>query len=114
MRRLAAPFVAGDMRGRVLARLRARRPAPDVDAIAAELHVGARTLQRRLADEGTSFTDVVDETPRDIAPELLDGDATLDRIAAAVGFLDSSVLVRAFRRWTGRTPRAHRADARAR
>src|SRR5262249_28789774 len=53
VRRLAAPSVAGDVRGRVLVRLRARRPAGDVDAIAAELHVGVRTLQRRLADEGT-------------------------------------------------------------
>jgi AraC-like DNA-binding protein len=109
VRRLAAPSVAGEVRGRVLLRLRARRPVGDVDAIAAELHLGARTLQRRLADEQTSFSGVVDEARRDLAIELLDGDATLERVAAAVGFSDSSVLVRAFKRWTGRSPSEHRS-----
>jgi AraC-like DNA-binding protein len=109
VRRLAAPSTAGDVRGRVLRRLRAGRPIGDVDAIAAELHLGARTLQRRLADERTRFSTVVDEARRDLALEMLDDDATLERVAAAVGFADTSVLVRAFRRWTGRSPSEHRA-----
>jgi len=109
VRRLAAPSTAGDVRGRVLLHLRARRPAGDVDTIAAELHLGARTLQRRLADEHTSFSNVVDEARRDLAMEMLDDDATLEHVATAVGFADTSVLVRAFKRWTGRTPSEHRA-----
>jgi len=109
VRRLAAPSTAGDVRGRVLLRLRARRPPGDVDAIAAELHLGARTLQRRLADEHTSFSAVVDEARRDLVIEMLDEGATLERVAAAVGFADTSVLVRAFRRWTGESPSEHRA-----
>jgi AraC-like DNA-binding protein len=109
VRRLAAPSLAGDVRGRVMLRLRARRPVGDVDAIAAELHLGARTLQRRLADERTRFSSVVDEARRDLAIELLDGDATLEHVAEAVGFADISVLVRAFRRWTGRSPSEHRS-----
>ena len=108
VRRLAAPSTAGDVRGRVVLRLRARRAA-GVDAIAAELHLGARTLQRRLADEHTSFSAVVDEARRDLAMEMLDDGATLEHVAAAVGFADASVLVRAFKRWTGGSPSEHRA-----
>jgi len=113
VRRLAAPTVAGDVRGRVLARLRARRPAGEVDTIAAEMHVSPRTLQRRLGVERTSFRHVVEEARRDLAVELLDGDAPLDRVARAVGFSATSALVRAFRRWTGESPSAHRARLRA-
>ena len=109
VRRLAAPSVAGDVRGRVLVHLRAKRSVADVDTIAAEMHVSARTLQRRLADERTTFSAVADQARRDLAVELVDGDAPLERVAAAVGFADASVLVRAFRRWTGRPPGEHRS-----
>ncbi len=112
VRRLTAPTVAGDVRSRVLARLRARRPVGAVDTIAAEMHVSSRTLQRRLGIEQTSFSRVVEEARRDLAVELLDGDAPLDRVARAVGFLGTSALVRAFKRWTGQTPSAHRARPR--
>jgi AraC-like DNA-binding protein len=37
------------------------------------------------------------------------GDATLDQVAGAVGFSATSALVRAFKRWTGESPSAHRA-----
>jgi AraC-like DNA-binding protein len=109
VRQLAAPSVAGEVRGRVLVRLRAKRPAGEVDAVAAELHVSARTLQRRLTAERTNFSRVVEEARRDLAVELLAGDATLDRVAAAVGFSGTSALVRAFKRWTGQSPSEHRA-----
>jgi AraC-like DNA-binding protein len=109
VRALAAPSIAGDVRSRVLVHLRAKRAVADVDAIAAELHLSARTLQRRLGDERTSFSTVADEARRDLAVELLDRNASLERIATAVGFADTSVLVRAFKRWTGETPSAYRA-----
>jgi AraC-like DNA-binding protein len=109
VRALAAPSIAGDVRGRVLMHLRATRTVADVDTIAAELHLSARTLQRRLTDERRRFSTVADEARRDLAVELLDGEATLERIAAAVGFADTSVLVRAFKRWTGKTPTDYRS-----
>jgi AraC-like DNA-binding protein len=111
VRRLSSPTVAGDVRGRVLARLRARRPPGDVDAIAAELHVSTRTLQRRLAVERTTFSRVVEEARCTLAIELLDGDAKVDRVAAAVGFSGTSALARAFKRWTGKRPAEHRSQA---
>jgi len=110
VRRLAVPTVAGDVRARVLARLRANRTMGDVDEIAAELHLSARTLQRRLGAERASFTAVVEEARRDLAVELVEEGATLERVARAVGFSGTSALVRAFRRWTGRTPAEYRAQ----
>lgn len=111
--RLAMPTVAGDVRSRVLVRLRAREPVGDVDAIAAALHVSVRTLQRRLGAEGTSFRDVVEGARRDLAIELLEGGAPVATVARAVGFSETSALVRAYRRWTGERPslRRPRSDA---
>jgi AraC-like DNA-binding protein len=106
--RLARPSIAGDVRSRVLSRLRGREPLGDVDAVAAELHLCARTLQRRLGAEGTSFSDVVEAARRDLAAELLDGGATLVAVARAVGFSDASALLRAYKRWTGKTPARRR------
>lgn len=113
VRRLATPTVAGDVRGRVLARLRARRPVSDVETMAALMHVSPRTLQRKLGAERTSFRDVVEEARRDLTIELLDGDAPLEQVARAVGLSGPSALVRAFRRWTGKSPSEHRALLRA-
>jgi AraC-like DNA-binding protein len=109
VRRLASPSVAGEVRSRVLLRLRARRPVSDVDALAAEIHLSARTLQRRLGAEGTSFSAVVEGVRRDLTIELLDGEVTLAQVARAVGFSGTSALVRAFKRWTGETPSLRRA-----
>lgn len=85
------------MRGRVLARLRSRRPAGDVETMAALLHVSPRTLQRKLGAERTTFRDVVEAARRDLTIELLDGDAPLEQVARAVGLSGPSALVRAFR-----------------
>ncbi len=44
---------------------------PDVAAVASELAMSSRTLQRRLSDEGTTFRDVLADTRRDLAMALL-------------------------------------------
>ncbi len=108
LERLQRPTLAGDVRARILARLRARRGPCVVDAIAAELHVSPRTLQRRLDAEGTSFTAVLEDAQRDRCIELLDGPGTLQEIGAAVGLSGARALVRAFKRWMGRTPSEYR------
>jgi AraC-like DNA-binding protein len=112
--RLVRPSVAGDVRSRVVVRLRAREPVTDVDAVAAELHLSVRTLQRRLGAERTSFSEVVEAARRDLAIELLDAGMSLAEVARAVGFSDASVLVRAYKRWTGETPSVRRARVGAR
>jgi len=78
----------------------------DQDRIARALHQSASTLQRRLREEGTSYQQLLEQTRRDLAIEYLRrGEHSLADITFLVGFSDQSNFTRAFRRWTGRTPR---------
>jgi AraC-like DNA-binding protein len=104
--RLDRPSLTGEVRARLRDGQRCR--SCDVNTIAAELHVSVRTLQRRLGDEGTRFSDVLDTTRRDLALELLAQGATLERTARAIGLSGARALIRATKRWTGQTPDALR------
>ncbi|HEU4405815.1 MAG TPA: AraC family transcriptional regulator [Polyangiaceae bacterium] len=105
------PF--GDVRGGIAAALREGR-APNVEGVARALGLSARTLQRRLSEEGTTFQREVDAVREELARSyVLDAAASLDDVAASLGYADPSAFVRAFRRWTGMTPGQFRAHARA-
>ena len=74
--------------------------------IARALHQSASTLQRRLRREGTTYQRLLDTTRRELALEYLkEGEHTLADITFLLGFADQSNFTRAFRRWTGKTPR---------
>lgn len=78
----------------------------DQETIARALHQSISTLQRRLRDEGTNFQTLLDDARRDLALDYLRrGDHSLADITFLLGFADQSNLTRAFRRWTGKTPR---------
>ncbi|MBK7394980.1 MAG: AraC family transcriptional regulator [Myxococcales bacterium] len=64
-----------------------------------------RTLQRRLEDEGTSFGEVVDALRRELATSYLDHGLPLAEVASRLGYADTTAFHRAFRRWTGSSPR---------
>ncbi len=82
----------------------------DVEAIARSLGMSARTLQRRLAEEHTSFKAAIDSVRRRQALLLLDGGAAIAEVAWMLGYSEPSAFHRAFRRWTGRTPEAWRSQ----
>lgn len=87
---------------------------PLLSEVARRLAMSGRTLQRRLADEGTSFQELVDAARRDLAIRLLrETDFSLIEVAFMTGFSEQSALTRAFKRWVGLTPGAFRADSRA-
>lgn len=96
----------------VVARLRAVLPLDDggyrsMDEAAKSLGMSVRTLKRRLAALGTSFTSTLDEIRFETASMLLrEGKASHDEIAERLGYSDASAFGRAFRRWTGTTPAA--------
>jgi AraC-like DNA-binding protein len=93
---------------RAIARAMDRGP-PDLAPVAAQLGLSARTLQRRLAQAGTSFQALVDGVRRAYAERYLADDRlALGEIAFLLGFSDPSNFHRAFRRWTGLTPAAFR------
>jgi AraC-like DNA-binding protein len=67
--------------------------------------MSARSLQRRLGDEGTSFDAVIDELRRDLAHRYLaDPRIAIAEVAYLLGFSEPSAFHRAFKRWTGATP----------
>ena len=77
--------------------------------MAHEVALGARTLQRRLTDAGLDFKTLVDDTRRRLALRYLtDPRNTLTEVAYLLGYSEASAFNRAFRRWTGSTPRQHR------
>ncbi len=81
-----------------------------VDAIASELAMHPRTLQRRLATEGTSCQDVIERERRAHAGRYLaEPDLQLGQIAGLLGYTEQSALNRSCRRWFGMTPRQYRA-----
>ncbi|MGW8369164.1 MAG: helix-turn-helix transcriptional regulator, partial [Gammaproteobacteria bacterium] len=66
-------------------------------------------LQRRLRSEGTSFSELRDQTRQDLALAYMrQGRLSVGEIAFLVGFSDQSNFNRAFRRWTGLSPREWR------
>ena len=79
--------------------------------VARRLGIHERTLGRRLQATGTTFQQLLDETRSQWASQLLhDTRAPIARIAASLGYRDPTVFTRAFRRWTGHTPREYRAS----
>jgi AraC-like DNA-binding protein len=88
----------------ILAALLPKGP-PHRDAVAARLMMSERTLQRRLAEEGTSFTSLVDDTRRELARQSLEaGDLSLKMLSFQLGFSEPSAFYRACKRWFGMTP----------
>ncbi len=74
--------------------------------VAARLSMHPRTLQRRLREEGTSFEEIKDDVRRDAAARYLsEGDIPLTRVAALLGYSESSVLTRSCKRWFQSSPR---------
>lgn len=108
VRALPAAGTAGRARDLLL---RGVAPDPRVESLARRLHMSARTLQRRLADEGTSVRELADEARRARAIPLLAGGASIAEVAHLLGFAEPSAFHRAFRRWTGRTPESYRGQA---
>jgi AraC-like DNA-binding protein len=79
---------------------------PDLEAMAKLLHVSSRTLKRRLQDEGCQWRQLLEaELCRRACDALRRNGASVSEVAFALGYQDASNFSRAFRRWTGRTPR---------
>jgi AraC-like DNA-binding protein len=81
---------------------------PEFSSIAKSLHLTTATLRRRLRAEGSSYQQLKDDIRRDVAIHHLGrGKLSMDKVAEAVGFSEPTSFFRAFKRWTGVTPRAY-------
>lgn len=74
------------------------------------LGLSRRSMQRRLNEQGWSYKRVVDDTRAELARRYLaDPAKSLTEIAFLLGFSEQSAFSRAFRRWRGESPTAHRS-----
>jgi AraC-like DNA-binding protein len=84
--------------------------APDMEVVARDLGMSVRSLRRRLTEEGVSYKEVVNEALGKAATWMLDDSRrTIQETAHAMGFSDPTAFHRAFKRWTGMTPKEYRA-----
>jgi AraC-like DNA-binding protein len=71
--------------------------------------MSSRTLKRKLADHGTTFSAIRDDMRRQRALLLLDNrQLSIGEIASKLGYSELPNFTRAFRKWTGVTPVAYR------
>jgi AraC-like DNA-binding protein len=87
-------------------------PYPDLDVVARALGTSARTLRRRLSEEGTSFRGLLEDVRIARADDwLTHGDRSITQIGLELGYADSANFTRAYRRARGMTPLAARRSA---
>ena len=85
------------------------------DQVARRLAVSLRTLHRRLAEEGTSHGELVDDVRREQAMLHLAGNRfSIGEISFLLGFAHPNGFHKAFKRWTRVTPAQYREEAQSR
>ena len=111
-----AAVMARDDRASWVQRLRATLRAGlamrecSIEQVSGVIGVHRRTLERRLRDEGTTFSALLDAVRHDVAIQLLENTRLpMTEIADALDFADPAVFSRAFRRWRGVAPSTWRA-----
>jgi AraC-like DNA-binding protein len=83
--------------------------APSAERMAHNAGVTLRTLQRRLAAQGTTFRALVEDTRRSVALDRISrGQESLGEISVRLGYSSPASLSRAVRKWTDQTPRGLR------
>jgi AraC-like DNA-binding protein len=95
--------------GRVAGLLERGNGFPSLEDVAHTLALSPRTLKRRLKDEATTFSAILDEERKKRACRLLhDHDLSVEDIAERLGYSDAANFSRAFRRLFGMSPRDYR------
>lgn len=107
----SAPPTVTEYVARALVRMVVDAP-PSEARLARMLGISQRTLRRRLAIEGTTVSALLAEVRGQIACHLLaETTMPVNAIASTLSYAGPGIFSRAFKRWTGRTPRAYRTAA---
>ncbi len=86
---------------------------PDLEEVAQRLQLPTWTLRRKLAEEGTQFRAILNDTRRDLAMSYIrDTELAFGEIAYLLGFASAEAFQRAFKRWSGVTPGEFRRSQR--
>ena len=82
---------------------------PSLENIAQMHFVTARTLRRKLKEQGVTFQQIVNEELSKKALNLLSTtQLSIEQISLRLGYSESASFIHAFKRWTGKTPKAYR------
>nr|WP_315220989.1 AraC family transcriptional regulator ligand-binding domain-containing protein [uncultured Duganella sp.] len=111
-RKLSSLVSTSTMGDRVKAVLLESLPVGEYSAeyVSKHLAVSKRTLQRQLAEESTSFTELLNTTRRQLAQHYLKtAQVSYGEIAYLLGFQEVNSFLRAFKGWTGCTPSTYRS-----
>ena len=85
------------------------QPSPTIVAVADQLSMNVRTLQRRLESVGIPFRELLSDCRQRLARgELSGSDDPIAELSIRLGYSDPAHFARAFRRWTGSSPVEYR------
>jgi AraC-like DNA-binding protein len=105
---LASKAIGEQVKGILKQLLAGQRPA--IEDVARELRLSSRTLQRRLAEDGTTYQQLMQEARRELARHyLLHSALELNETAYLLGYEDAHSFFRAFHDWEGSSPGEWRA-----
>ena len=80
--------------------------------VAETLYMSNRTLQRKLQEQGTTFKKILTDVRHELALKYIQNhQMTLTELSFQLGFSEMSAFSRAFKHWTGKSPRDFRATA---
>jgi AraC-like DNA-binding protein len=84
----------------------------DINQLASSITMHPRTLQRKLAAENTSYSQILDKYRKEVGlGKLTNTNDSIADIASDLGYADCSTFYRAFKRWTAMTPGEYRQSA---
>jgi AraC-like DNA-binding protein len=84
---------------------------PLIEQVAGYFHMSSRNLRRRLKEENSSYQSIKDTLRQDQAMKLLNNkDLAINQVAREIGFNEPAAFTRAFKQWTGQTPKDYRDE----
>ena len=73
------------------------------------LGIPVRSMQRRLSEHATSFSILLDQARRSLAPALLtEPESNVEQVGFRLGYSEPTAFIRAFKKWYGVTPGSYR------